>query len=173
MRRRRLTATQRAIAEDAIQFCEPAVASFRRKNPDLRRAMRRMDLMGVAYAAICAAALTYDPKRSQPTTYFGSAIRYALYREVLLQRRTDARFVPVEQVRISTTDYAGAHLMSQRGLRSLRRLPARQRCLLEDRIIYGISLQQLAKDHQTDKRTIAREITEAVRLLRLAESDLA
>ena len=98
MKRRRLTAKQQRTATEALRFVQPSIAVFVKRNPDLRASIRRVDLESVAYQAVCMAAFTYQPARSLPTTYFGSAIRHALYRAVLDQQKQDGRYVPVERI---------------------------------------------------------------------------
>lgn len=95
---RRLNDKQQAIAEDALRFVQPTVAVFYRRNPDLRSTMKRVDMESVAQLAVCMAAFTYDAKKSKPTTYFGSAIRHALYRAVLNQQKLDGRYIPTETI---------------------------------------------------------------------------
>ena len=68
------------MAQNALRFVQPTIAVFVRRNPDLRRSIKRVDMEQVAQLAVCMAAFTYDAKKSQPTTYFSSAIRHALYR---------------------------------------------------------------------------------------------
>lgn len=59
---------------------------------------RRVDLESIAYQAVCMASMTYRPERSKPCTYFGSAIRHALYREVLSQAKQDGRYICVQEI---------------------------------------------------------------------------
>ena len=97
-KKRRLNKKQQAFATDALRFVQPSIATFVRRNPDLRVSIKRIDLESVAMQAVCMAAFTYDPSKSQPTTYFGSAIRHALYREVLRQQQLDGRYISTERI---------------------------------------------------------------------------
>lgn len=170
-RKRRLTQAQKAAAEDALRFVQPSIASFVRKNPDLRAAIRRVDLESVAMQAVCMAAFTYNAARSQPTTYFGSAIRHALYREVLNQAKQDRRFATVEQVADPVPN--GSRIRHEmRALRAMRVLSVSDRTLLEDRLIEQVTLEQLGEEHGCDPRTITKRINRAVERLRRAEGDL-
>lgn len=172
MKRRRLTKKQQQTAEDALRYVQPSIASFVKRNPDLRPAMRRCDLESTAYQAVCLAALTYDPDRSRPTTYFGAAIRHALYREVLSQQRQDGRYVPVDKL-LQDLEANRLTAADMRAIRALRKLSASDRSLLEDRLIEQISFERLGREHGCDPRTIAKRVRTAIESLRLAEDDLA
>lgn len=170
-KKRRLNSRQQRYAELAIKFVQPSIASFICRNPDLRPTARRVDLESVAMQAVCLAALTYDPDKSQPTTYFGSAIRHALYREVLQQQKLDGRYVPTERI---MDPQPNRHRTRQemRALKALRILSAYDRTLLEDRLIEQVTLEQLGLEQRCDPRTIAKRVQKAVDSLRRAESDL-
>jgi RNA polymerase sigma factor (sigma-70 family) len=170
-RKRKLSKAQQAAVESALRFVQPSIATFVRRNPDLRAAIRRVDLESVAMQAVCMAAFTYDPKRSQPTTYFGSAIRHALFREVLNQAKQDRRFATVDQ--ISDPVPNGSRIRHEmRAIRAMRVLSVADRTLLEDRLIDQVTLEQLGEEHGCDPRTISKKIRRAVEKLRRAESDL-
>ena len=171
MKIRRLTTKQQAVATDAMRFVQPAISSFVRKNPDLRRAVRRVDLESVAYHAVCSAAITYNPRKSLPTTYFGSAIRHALYREVLTQQKIDGRYVPVDHIMFPPTD-GRASVRCMRALRALKKMSAMDQMLLEDRLIEQISFEKLGREHGCDPRTIAKRVRQAIAALRDIESDM-
>lgn len=170
-RQRKLSKKQQAAAEDALRFVQPSIAAFVKRNPDLRAAIRRVDLESVAMQAVCMAAFTYDPAKSQPTTYFGSAIRHALFREVLRQAKQDKRFATVEQVADPVPN--GSRVRHElRAIRAMRVLSVQDRTLLEDRLIEQVTLEQLGHEHGCDPRTITKKIRDAVERLRRAESDL-
>lgn len=171
MKKRQLTAKQQRIAADAVRFVQPSIAVFMRRNPDLRTAARRVDLESVALQAVCIAALTYRPKLSQPTTYFGSAIRHALYREVLKQQRQDGRYVPTERI-LDPQPAMHRTRQEMRALRALRLLSVGDRTLLEDRLIEQVTLEQLGLEQRCDPRTISKRVHRAISALRQAESDL-
>lgn len=168
---RRLNATQQAIAEDALRFVKPTVAAFYRRNPDLRRTMRRVDMEGVAQLAVCMAAFTYKAEKSKPTTYFGSAIRHALYRAVLNQQRLDGRYIPTEQI-LDPQPHGHRTRQEMRAIKALRLLSAYDRALLEDRLIEQITLEQLSSEQRCDPRTISKRVRAAIEKLRSAEGDL-
>jgi RNA polymerase sigma factor (sigma-70 family) len=168
---RRLNPKQQAIAEDALRFVQPSIAVFYRRNPDLRVAMKRVDMESVANVAVCMAAFTYNPKKSQPTTYFGSAIRHALYRAVLTQQRQDGRYIPTERI-LDPQPHGHRTRQEMRAMKALRSLGACDRALLEDRLIEQVTLEQLASEQQCDPRTISKRVKAAVEKLRMVESDL-
>lgn len=171
MKKRRLTSAQQRIAEDSLRFCGPAIASFMRRNPDLRVSARRVDMESVAMHAVVMAATTYDPRKSLPTTYFGSAIRHALYREVLTQAKQDGRYVTVEKI-LDPEPARHRTRQEMRALKAIRMLSAYDRTLLEDRLIEAVTLEQLGEEQGLDPRTIAKRVKEAIERLRNAESNL-
>jgi len=168
---RRLTARQQSMAENALRFVQPTIAVFVRRNPDLRRSIRRVDMEQVAQLAVCMAAFTYDAKKSQPTTYFSSAIRHALYRAVLTQQKLDGRYVPTESITDPPTNRSRTRA-EMRAMRALRSLSAYDRRLLEDRLIEQVTLEQLSSEQHCDPRTIGKRVQRAIEKLRSAESDL-
>jgi RNA polymerase sigma factor (sigma-70 family) len=168
---RRLTAKQQQTAEQAMRFVQPCIAVFIRRNPDLRTAARRVDLESVALQAVCMAAMTYRPDRSQPTTYFGSAIRHALYREVLKQQRLDGRYIPTERI-LDPQPALHRTRQEMRALRALRLLSINDRTLLEDRLVEQVTLEQLSLEQRCDPRTLSKRVQRAITALRQAESDL-
>lgn len=170
-RKRRLTASQQKLAEDGLRFCKPAIASFLKRNPDLRTSARRVDLESVAMHAIVMASTTYKPEKSLPTTYFGSAIRHALYREVLTQARQDGRYITVETI-LDAAPQRHRTRQEMRALKAIRMLSAYDRTLLEDRLIEAVTLEQLGIEQDLDPRTIAKRVREAIARLQDAESSL-
>jgi RNA polymerase sigma factor (sigma-70 family) len=169
---RRLTARQQTLAESAMRFIQPTISTFVRRNPDLRTTIKRVDMESVAQVAVCMAAFTYNPAKSQPTTYFSSAIRHALYRAVLTQQRLDGRYIPTERI-LDPVPNRSRTRQEMRAMRALRRLSAYDRTLLEDRLIEQITLEQLSSEQGCDPRTIGKRVKRAVERLRAAEDDLA
>jgi RNA polymerase sigma factor (sigma-70 family) len=154
-----------------MRFVQPSIAVFVKRNPDLRASIRRVDLESVAFQAVCMAAFTYKAEKSLPTTYFGSAIRHALYRAVLDQQKQDGRYVPVERI-LEPQPNRSRTRQEMRALRALRLMSAHDRDLLEDRLIESVTLEQLSLEHGCDPRTIAKRVARAIERLRQAESDL-
>jgi len=168
---RRLNDKQQALATSALQFVKPTIAVFYRRNPDLRVTMRRVDMESVAQLAVCMAAFTFNPKKSMPTTYFGSAIRHALYRAVLHQQKLDGRYVPTEKI-LDPIPNAHRTRQEMRAMRALRFLSAYDRTLLEDRLVEQVTLEQLASEQRCDPRTISKRVRRAIEQLRSAECDM-
>lgn len=170
-KKRRLNKRQQRVAEQALQFVKPSVAVFSKRNPDLRAAISRVDMISVANHAVCLAAFTYDETKSKPTTYFGSAIRHALYREVLNQQKQDGRYVPTGSI-IDPVPNRNRTRQEMRALKALRLLSVYDRTLLEDRLIEQVTLEQLGEEQAIDPRTVSKRVKEAVEKLRTAEHDL-
>jgi DNA-directed RNA polymerase specialized sigma24 family protein len=168
---RRLTPKQQALAESCIRFVEPAIASFLKKNPDLYPAAKRVDLRSVAHLAICHAAVTYRKAKSQPTTYFSSAIRHALFRAVLTQQKLDGRYIPVERI-LDPQPKRDRTRREMRALKAISMLSAYDRYLLEDRLVEAVTLEQLGSEQRLDPRTIAKRVQDAIDRLKQAESHL-
>lgn len=168
---RQLTAAQQALAEDSLRFVQPSIAMFVRRNPDLRAAIRRVDMEQAAQLAVCMAAFTFDPAKSKPTTYFSSAIRHALYRAVLTQQKLDGRYIPTDTILDPPTN-ASRTRAECRALKAIRSLSAYDRRLLEDRLIEQVTLEQLSSEQRCDPRTIGKRVNRALEKLRRAESDL-
>lgn len=169
--KRRLNRRQQALAESAMQYVRPSVAAFWKRNPDLRPAMRRVDMDCVAQLAVCMAAFTYSPEKSQPTTYFGSAIRHALYRAVLTQQRHDGRYIPTEKI-LDPQPHAARTRQEMKAMRALRALSVYDRALLEDRLIEQVTLEQLGCEQRCDPRTISKRVRAAIEKLRAVAGDL-
>jgi RNA polymerase sigma factor (sigma-70 family) len=170
MPKRRLTARQQRLAEESMQFVGPTIAVFMRRNPDLRPWAKRVDMVSVGNMACCMAAFTFDASRSKPTTYFGSAIRHALYREVLKQQKIDGRYVPTERI-LDPQPSVHRTRQEMRALRALRMLSAEDRTLLEDRLIEQVTLEQLGYEQGCDPRTISKRVRRAIEKLQRAEGD--
>jgi len=149
---------------------EPAIKAFLSRNPGLRHTARRSDLESVAMQAVCMAALTYDPAKSKITTYFSTAIRHAIAREIFGQQRRDRRFSLQSKPVDPKPRLPGKEM--QFAYKALRMLPDEQRRLIEDRVIEQVTLGQLGREQGVDPRTIAKRVLAAVALLRHAAQDL-
>ena len=168
---RSLTPEQQALAESCLRYVQPCIAMFVKRNPDLRPSCRRVDLESIAYQAVCMASMTYNPERSKPCTYFGSAIRHALYREVLSQAKQDGRYICVQEI-LDPQPNIQRTRQEQRAIKALRLLSAYDRLLLEDRMIESITLEQLGDEQGIDPRTIQKRVQAAIEKLRNIESNL-
>ena len=170
-KKRKLNRVQQGYVESALHIVQPAIRTFVKRNPDLRVWIRRVDLEGCAHHAVCMAALTYKPEKSQVTTYFSSAIRHALYRAVLTQQRQDGRYIPTETI-LDPQPNTHRTRQEMRAMKALRMLRASDRVLLEDRLIEQVTLEQLGREQRCDPRTIQRRVQAALKMLRAVESDL-
>lgn len=168
---RRLNKRQQKLAEESLRFVQPTIAVFLQRNADLRPWAKRVDLESVGNLAACMAAFTFDPARSKPTTYFSSAIRHALYREVLKQQRIDGRYIPTERILDPQPNHHRTR-QEMRAMKALRMLDAYDRTLLEDRLIEQLTLEQLSSEQGCDPRTIGKRVKKAIERLRLAVGDL-
>jgi len=169
--KRRLTKRQQKLAEECICYVQPTIAVFIKRNPDLRPWARRVDLECVGMQAVCMAAFTFDFRKSKPTTYFSSAIRHALYREVLRQQKIDGRYIPTEQILDPQPNHHRTR-QEMRAMRALRMLTAYDRTLLEDRLVEQLTLEQLSSEQGCDPRTIGKRVKKAIVKLRQVLGDL-
>lgn len=167
---RRLNKRQQKLAEECLRFVQPTIAVFMRRNADLRPWAKRVDLESVGNLAVCMAAFSYSPEKSRPTTYFGSAIRHALYREVLRQQKLDGRYVPTETI-LDPQPNRHRTRQEMKAMRALRMLSAYDRTLLEDRLIEQLTLEQLSCEQGCDPRTIGKRVKKAIEKLRSAVVD--
>lgn len=167
---RRLNKRQQKLAAECLRFVQPTIAVFMRRNADLRPWAKRVDLESVGNLAVCMAAFSYSPEKSKPTTYFGSAIRHALYREVLRQQKLDGRYVPTEQM-LDPQPNRHRTRQEMKAMRALRMLSAYDRTLLEDRLIEQLTLEQLSSEQGCDPRTIGKRVKKAIEKLRSAVVD--
>lgn len=164
---RRLNRRQQRLAAEATVYIAPSINAFRKRNQDLRPWIRRVDMQSVAELAVCQAAFTFNPKRSKATTYFSTAIRHALYRAVLRQQRDDRRYIPVEAIR--DPQPLGHRIRQEmKALKALRLLSPAERTLLEDRLIEGVTLDQLARELGCDPRTVSKRVRQAIASLQAA-----
>lgn len=168
-----LTDEQRRLVESAMPVVPKVIAAFWKKYPHLRKPLQRIDAEGVANLAICKAARTYDPAKSQVTTYFSTAIRNALMKEIDKTRRLryDSPLrVPLESaIKLVTADPDTSRRLEQ----AISHLPAKTRRLIYARFYQGCSLRELGQQSGCDARTIRRRLDIALaRLESLLDSEL-
>ena len=161
-----LSAQQQRYVEAAMIVVPKAIAAFRSRYPTLRVWTLRIDTLSVAHLAICKAARTYDPARSQVTTYFSTAVRNALLKEIDRERRVQGRMIrglsgDVAQPQIEEPDAKLAVTLQA----AMKHLPVGSRRLLELRFTRGLSLRELAEQSGRDPRTIRRRIDSALAAL--------
>lgn len=169
-KKRRLNAKQKRRAEEALQFVEPAVRAYMAKNPSYRKAFRVIDSYSVARLAVTDAAKTYDPARSQPTTYFSAAIRNALFREV--QRFYRSREGSEERMYLPMViDENPVEVNKNIALACLADLPDKQRDLVERHVLEGHSLLSIGDSIGRDWRTVRARINKTLELLQQCWED--
>jgi len=84
---RPMTDAERALAESVLEIVPVVINSMGRSFPGIRKKLTRIDARSVAYVAICRATQTYNPAKSKPGTYFSTAVRNALLKELARSRR--------------------------------------------------------------------------------------
>lgn len=168
---RRLNEQQQAWATEAMSVIQPAIRAFLNKNPGLRQTAKRSDLDSIAMQAVCLAALTYNPEKSKVTTYFSTAVRHAIAREIFGQQKRDQRF-NLQSKPVDPNPDMRKCRMDQFAIKALKMLPEPERTLLEDRLIEEVTLDQLGREQGVDPRTIAKRVGQAIARLRRAASDL-
>jgi RNA polymerase sigma factor (sigma-70 family) len=129
-----------------------------------------MDCEGIAGLAVTKAAGTYDPARSQVTTYFSTAICNALTKAVQREYR-EARNTAIhatERDRVRTLAARDTRQLDQmQGAvdEALSSLPAKARLLIELRFKRRMSLRQIAEQSGRDARTIQGWMDDAMAAL--------
>jgi RNA polymerase sigma factor (sigma-70 family) len=168
---RRLTEQQQHYATEAMAVVQPAIRAFLARNPHLKRLATRADMESVALKAVCMAALTYDPAKSKVTTYFSTAIRHELAREIGRQQKSEQRYA-LRQKAVEQEPNLPEHRLRAFALKALKMLPESERTLLEDRLIEEVTLAQLGRENGIDPRTVSKRVVQAIALLRRVAADL-
>ena len=150
---------------------EPTIAVFLKRNQDLLPWARRVDLECVAAQAVCLASFTFKAEKSKPTTYFSSAIRHALFREVLKQQKIDGRYIPTEQI-LDPQPNTHRTRQQMKTMKALRLLTVYDRTLLEDRLVEQLTLEKLSNEQGCDPRTIGKRVKKAIAKLTKIVGDL-
>ena len=166
-RQRRLTEKQRASAEAALEIVPSAVRAFAARYPSYRRHLSCCDLRSTAEMAVVEASFTFDASKSQPTTYYGTAIRHALLKEV----RRFQRSREGANERISLEKALGIRFtvdQQARAIASLRTLADYDRELIEAHVVEGRSLRSIGREQRRDWRTIKARLIRAYERLRSA-----
>lgn len=167
-----LTESQQQLAEQAMPIVPKVIAAFGRRYPHLRRQLASIDATSVAYLAICRAARTYDPEQSRVTTYFSTAIRNAVLKEIDRNRRQ--RYDSPDRVPMEMAEAlaAGGKNVAARLQGAVARLPAKSRRLIHARFYKGLSLREIGEQAGCDPRTIQRRLTAVLYILqRLLDSE--
>jgi len=162
----RLSRQQQRYVADALTIVPVAVRTFRKRHPAWRSLLSRMDVEGVAHLAICRAARTYDPKRSQVTTYFGTAIRNALVKAA----QREFRYVQAHSQEVPVPMAPDLQHLSRRRVEQLQgavqlalaRLPDKQKFILHLKFARRMTLRQIAEAAGRSAPTIQRLLDDAL-----------
>ncbi len=167
---RSLNDEQQGRAAEAWPLIPAAVRAFVRRHRCYARLFRHCDLDGVAQLAVVEASFTYDAAKSKPTTYYGSAIRHALLKEVKRVQRS--RYGANERVCYAKAlGLVFAPTRRQQMLQCLRDMPDHHRSLIESIVIEGKTLSSIARSTGRDWRTIKARLMRALEALRLASRE--
>jgi len=162
---RPMTEAERAVAEEAMAIVPVVINAMGRSFPGIKKKLRRIDAQSVAYMAICRAAQTYNPEKSKVTTYFSSAIRNALLKE--LARSQKLKYDSPDRVPYELAERE-AQRQSGRSTRlpaALSVLPAAERRLVASRYYYGMSIREIAVVFQMNEKLVRSRLATAVQTL--------
>ena len=160
-RRRRLTAKQKRLAEEAIAIIPHAIRGFERAYPGISGKLAKVDAVSVANLAVVNAAMTYDPAIAKMTTYFGRAIQNALLKE--LHKETRLRYQSPCRVPIEAAEMRQQCESWKNDLYAAwKALGEEQRKLVRLRYFDGKTFEEMAADLGCDRRTVRRRLTEAL-----------
>jgi RNA polymerase sigma factor (sigma-70 family) len=161
-----MTQKERDLAESVLDIVPIVINAMGRSFPGIRKKLARIDARSVAYVAVCRATQTYDPSKSKPTTYFSTAVRNALLKELARSQRlrydSPARVpcVLAEKVDARTGE-------EQRALRlALSVLPPGARQLVASRYFSRMSIREIAGMTSLNQKTVRRRLRLAVHALR-------
>jgi RNA polymerase sigma factor (sigma-70 family) len=164
--RRKLTRSQQRLVEEALPIVPKALASIRRAYPGIREALERIDAESLAHLALCRAALTYDPTKSKPTTYFSAAIRNQILKEVERHRKQAERIAKARE--LAGTQSPADAVQAGTLQNAISCLPDEHARLIRQRFREGKSLSQIAEAEGCTRSTVRRRLLLATRLLRAA-----
>lgn len=162
---RPMTDKERALAEEALSIVPVVINSMHRSFPGIRKKLARIDAKAVAYMAVCRAAQTYNPEKSRVTTYFSSAIRNALLKELAKSQRLrydSPERVPVELAEREAVRQGGQQRMLPAALSVL---PGGARRLIASRYYDGLTVKEMAIKFSCDEKTVRLHLRRAVALL--------
>lgn len=162
---RPLTDEERALAEQAMAVVPVVINAMNRSFPGIRKKLAGIDATSVAYVAICRATQTYDPDKSQVTTYFSAAIRNALLKELAkIQRyRYDSPGrVSLEQAEKETCTQGS---QSKKLLAALSVMPEEARMLIASRYYSGMSIKEMGIAYRCNQKKMRLRLKQAVAML--------
>ena len=163
---RPMTDAERALAESVLEIVPVVINSMGRSFPGIRKKLTRIDARSVAYVAICRATQTYDPAKSKPGTYFSTAVRNALLKELARSQRL--RYDSPLRVPCALAEKVDARTgEEQRALRlALSVLPPNARQLVASRYFSRMSVREIAEQTSLNQKTVRRRLRLAVHALR-------
>lgn len=162
---RRMTDAEKAVAEEAMAIVPVVINAMGRSFPGIRKKLRRIDAHSVAYMAICRAAQTYNPAKSKVTTYFSSAIRNALLKELARSQRL--RYDSQDRVPYELAERE-AQRQSGRSTKlpaALSVLPAAERRVVASRYYYGMTIREIAVVLDMNEKLVRLRLKSAVQTL--------
>lgn len=162
---RAMTNEERELAQQAMEIVPVVINSMHKSFPGIRKKLARIDARAVAYMAVCRAAQTYDPDKSRVTTYFSSAIRNALLKELAKSQRLrydSPNRVPLELAERATVRQDGRQQVLPAALSVL---PNGARRLIASRYYEGMSIREMAIVFECNEKTVRQRLRRAVELL--------
>ena len=162
---RPMTDHERALAESVMDIVPIVINAMGRSFPGIRKKLTRIDARSVAYVAICRAAQTYDPTKSKPGTYFSTAVRNALLKELARSQRLryDSPLrVPCELAEKEDANVSEEHKALHFALRVL---PGEMRRLVASRYFSNLSISEIANQSDLNPKTVRRRLRIAERVL--------
>jgi RNA polymerase sigma factor (sigma-70 family) len=160
-----MTEAERALAQEAMAIVPVVINSMGRSFPGIKGKLARIDARSVAYVAVCRATQTYDPSKSRVTTYFSSAIRNALLKE--LARGQRLRYDSPDRVSLELAERMAASQGGQADKvpAALSVLPAAARSLITSRYYKGMSIREIATASKLNQKTVRARLRRAVEML--------
>lgn len=160
-----MTSPEQALAESVMGIVPVVINSMGRSFPGIRRKLTRIDARSVAYVAICRATQTYDPAKSKPGTYFSTAVRNALLKELARSQRL--RYDSPMRVPCVLAEKEDAAVSDEhRALRfAIAVLPVEARQLIASRYFSNLSIKEIAVQSDLNQKTVRRRLRTAERML--------
>jgi RNA polymerase sigma factor (sigma-70 family) len=160
-----MTPEEQALAEEAMKIVPVVINSMGRSFPGIKKKLARIDARSVAYVAVCRATQTYDSEKSRVTTYFSSAIRNALLKE--LARSQKLRYDSPDRVSLELAERATVRQSSQQAKlpAALGVLPCSARRLIASRYYDGLSIREMSVLFKCNEKTVRHRLRRAVAAL--------
>ena len=163
---RPMTDAERTLAVHAMRYTSKAIAGLARGYPGIRHQIAKIDAEAVAYLAVCRAAQTYDSAKSQPTTYFSTAIRNAIIKEIARSKR--AIVDGPDRVPMSIAEETVHRMPDHDVVLAVSALPESAVSLIRRRFYDGHTLSDIAAEEGCARSTVRRRLSRALRLLKSA-----